>query len=39
MESARYSTIQCFNPFKKSDHRVRDKKKATKCDRLDVGNV
>lgn len=27
MESKRYATFQCFNPFKKNDHRVRDKKK------------
>lgn len=27
MDSNRYATNQCFNPFNKSDHRVRDKRK------------
>lgn len=27
MESKRYAGLQCFNPLKKSDHRVRDNKK------------
>lgn len=26
METSRYSTFQCFNPFSKNDHRVRNKK-------------
>lgn len=27
MESKRYTTLQCFNPFSKSGHRIRIKNK------------